>query len=132
MTIGVSIQYVIPEVCVHAIFICHYIICLCSCCNNNAKQTYQYPSSSLAHLDPLDKLPMMNSRQTASSLMCPYGSGTSPFTPETTWDFFPMCSHQEPTQFSIPHNHQVGQGTIIPPGSTTLKRTRPGGSTKIR
>lgn len=44
----------------------------------------------------------------------------------------PMCSHQEPTRFSIPHNHQVGQGTIIPPGSTTLKRTRPGGSTKTK
>ena len=55
-----------------------------------------------------------------------------PFTPETTWEIPPMCSHQEPTRFSIPHNHQVGQVTIIPPGSTTLKRTRPGGSTKIR
>ena len=36
MTTGVSIRYVVPEVCVHEIFVCHYIICPCPCSNNNA------------------------------------------------------------------------------------------------
>lgn len=58
------------SVCVHEIFVCHYIICPC-----------QYLGSPLAHLDLLDKLPMMNSRQTASSLMCSYGIGTLPIHP---------------------------------------------------